>query len=71
MKIKKGGVLRICSEKDYNNKFKKVGYAVIPEEIKKPLKDDIGIEEYHKGGGWYEYDGETYRKADLLEKLAE
>lgn len=30
---------------------------------------EIDIEQYKKGGGWYEYKGETYRKHDLLELL--
>lgn len=30
---------------------------------------EIDIEQYKKGGGWYEYKGETYRKNDLLELL--
>jgi hypothetical protein len=71
MRIKKGGVRRECTEREYNTKFKRLGYSIIPEEVKKPLKPKINVDEYHKGGGWYEYDGETYRKADLLEKLAE
>lgn len=73
--IKKGGVVRITTEKAYKDKFKGLGYAVVEHEETKPLEDhtepESDIEEYYKGRGWYEYEGKSYRKADLIEKLGE
>lgn len=64
MRIKKRGAYRTCTEREYLKKFKPLGYVTIEE-----LKEEIDISEYHKGAGWYDYEGETMRKAELLEKL--
>ena len=82
MKINKSGINRICTKKEYNDKFKSLGYVVIEEfkEIEKDMSaedmkiiqeisDGISIEDYSKGGGWYEYEGKSYRKDDLLEVI--
>lgn len=61
MRIFRQGIYRNCTQKQYKDKFKAQGYVIVKEK-----KD---IEQYHKGGGWYEYEGETYRKSDLLEVI--
>ncbi len=69
--IKKGGAVRICTQKAFNDKFKGQGYAVVEEVKEKPLEAIVELESYSKGGGWYEHEGKSYRKADLLEKLVD
>jgi hypothetical protein len=78
MNIKKGGVRRIKSKKLFESKFKKLGYVVVDgpkeepkEEIEEEPKEEINLEEYDKGRGWYEYEGKSYRKDDLIELLGE
>lgn len=65
IKIRKGGINRICTINQYNNQFKRLGYEVVEVET----IEVIDLEQYFKGGGWYEYQGKSYRKADLLEVL--
>ena len=66
MKINKSGINRSCTKKEYNDKFKSLGYEVVSEiEEETP----IDLENYSKGGGWYEYEGKSYRKDDLLEVI--
>jgi hypothetical protein len=84
MNIKKGGVRRITSKKLFESKFKKLGYVVVDEPKEEPKeeieeeeiekdepKEEINLEEYDKGRGWYEYEGKSYRKDDLIELLGE
>lgn len=69
--IKKGGVIRICTEKAFRDKFKGQGYEIVKEVETKPLEVDTepDIEQYFKGHGWYEYEGKSYRKSDLLDVI--
>lgn len=78
--IKKGGVQRKCSESDYKIKYKSLGYVLIDEIVPSVVPDPVpnipdpvpvDIEQYSKGGGWYLYEGKSYRKADLIKKLGE
>jgi len=75
IRIKKGGVVRITTEKAFKDKFKGQGYVIVEEQEQKPLEVDTepekDIEDYSKGNGWYEYEGKSYRKADLIEMLGE
>ena len=68
MRIKKGGINRNCTKKEYNDKFKSLGYEIV-EEVAEVEETLIDIEQYSKGGGWYEYEGKSYRKDDLLEVI--
>lgn len=70
IKIKRDGIVRACTLKQYEDKFKRLGYEII-DKPKKDTPKVIDVEKYFKGGGWYEYQGESYRKAELLEKLGD
>jgi hypothetical protein len=35
------------------------------QQFKKKAISKIDIKEYHIGGGWYDYDGKSYRKEEF------
>lgn len=69
MKIKRKGIVRITTKEKFNRLFKSQGYIEAEADDIEVEADDI--EKYSKGGGWYEYEGKSYRKDKLIEKLGE
>ena len=73
--IKRGGAVRRTTEDKYNKYFKGLGYEAV-EDTKEPkepaktaIKDELDVSEYQTSPGWYEYEGNKYRKAELIELL--
>ncbi len=72
MKIKRQGVVRICTEKDYKLKYKKQGYKIVEEDKEEAKKDlqDMTKKEIKKI--LKENDLPIYgTKAELIERLEE